>query len=248
MISLLSLLSFGPDGWGDELARGAGLTLLLALCTLPIGLSVGLAMALFRDSKSVTLRAIGNVYVTVFRALPELLTILMVYYGGQLLLRRIAVGLGFSGDIEINGFFAGLISLGVVLGAFSSEVWLGALRGVAKGQREGAYALGLNRVSCFRHVVFPQLLRLALPGLGNNWMALLKETSLVSVIAFSDLLRSTNIAVGVTKQPLFFYFVCCLIYLAMAVASSFVIDWLDHRSRRGLTRAKAWWRRWAISF
>ena len=196
-------------------------------------------MALFRDSRSAILNLIGNTYLTLFRALPELLTILIVYYGGQVLARKIAAALGFSGDIEINGFFAGLVSLGVVLGAFSSEVWLGALRAVPKGQREGAFALGLNRVATFRHVVFPQLLRIALPGLGNNWMSLLKETSLVSVIAFQDLMRMTNIAVGVTKEAFFFYFVCCLLYLAMAVVSSFVIDWLDARTNRGLTRARA---------
>jgi polar amino acid transport system permease protein len=239
MTNPLLLLSWGPDGWGDELARGAGLTILLALCTLPIGLAIGLVVALAKDNDNLVVRAIGNLYTTVFRALPELLTILIIYYGGQITVRRIAVGLGFGGDIEVNGFVAGLISLGVVLGAFSSEVWLGALRAVPKGQREGAFALGLNRYRCFRHVVFPQLLRIALPGLGNNWMALLKDTSLVSVIAFSDLMRVTNVAVGVTKQHFLFYLVCCLIYLMMAIASSFIIDWLETRSRRGLVRARA---------
>jgi polar amino acid transport system permease protein len=239
MLDLLSLLAWGPEGWGDELARGAALTLLLALATLPVGLTIGLAIALARNDGSSMLAATGGIYVTVFRAMPELLTILMIYYGGQTLLRKVALALGFAGDIEVNGFIAGMISLGLVQGAFSSEVWLGALRAIPKGQREGSYALGLNRFDTFRHVTFPQLLRLALPGLGNNWLALLKETSLVSVIAFSDLMRSTNVAVGVTKQPFFFYLVCCLLYLAMAVASSFVIDWLDARAHRGLIGAKA---------
>jgi len=238
-MELLSLLSFGPTGWGDEFLRGAGLTLLLALSTLPVGVGLGLAVALARDSGSPVLRAAGNLYTTVFRALPELLTILLVYYGGQILLRHIARSLGFEGDVEVNGFLTGVISLGAVCAAFSSEVWLGALRSIPKGQREGAAALGLGRLSTFRHVVFPQLLRVALPGLGNNWMALLKETSLVSVIAFSDLMRVTNVAVGVTKEPFFFYLICCLLYLAMAVASSFVLDWLDQRANRGLSRAKA---------
>jgi polar amino acid transport system permease protein len=239
MTAYLTLLSFGPTGWGDELLRGAGLTLLLALATLPLGLAIGLMMALFRDSRSRLLRTIGNVYLTLFRALPELLTILIVYYGGQILARRVALALGFSGDLEINGFLAGLISLAVVLGAFSSEVWLGALRAINRGQREGAHALGLGRVATFRHVIFPQILRIALPGLGNNWMALLKDTSLVSVIAFSDLMRMTNVAVGVTKEAFFFYLVCCLIYLAMALASSLVIERLDGWAHRGLLRSGA---------
>jgi polar amino acid transport system permease protein len=238
LADLFSLLSLGPEGWGDEFLRGAGLTLLLALCTLPVGLAIGLAVALAKDSRSLVLRGLGNVYTTVFRALPELLTILIIYYGGQIMIREAAGALGFPA-FEVNGFVAGLVSLGLVLGAFSSEVLLGALRAVPKGQREGSYALGLGRYRTFRHVIVPQLLRIALPGLGNNWLALLKETSLVSVIAFSELMRVTNIAVGVTKQPFFFYLVCCLLYLAMAVASSFVLDWLEARSRRGLSRAGA---------
>jgi polar amino acid transport system permease protein len=238
LADLFSLLSLGPEGWGDEFLRGAGLTLLLALCTLPVGLAIGLAVALAKDSRSLVLRGIGNVYTTVFRALPELLTILIIYYGGQIMIREVAGALGFPA-FEVNGFVAGLVSLGLVLGAFSSEVLLGALRAIPKGQREGSYALGLGSYRTFRHVIVPQLLRIALPGLGNNWLALLKETSLVSVIAFSELMRVTNIAVGVTKQPFFFYLVCCLFYLAMAVASSFVLDWLEARSRRGLSRAGA---------
>jgi polar amino acid transport system permease protein len=239
MLENLSLLAWGDAGWGDELLRGAALTLTLAVCTLPFGLAIGLGIALAKDSESRVLRAFGNVYTTIFRSLPELLTILIIYFGGQILLREITLALGFEGQIEINGFVAGLFSLGVVLGAFSSEVWLGALRGINKGQREAALALGLTPVKSFRLVVFPQLLRLALPGLGNNWMALLKDTSLVSVIAYSDLLRMTSVAVGVTKQPLFFYFVCCLLYLAMAFASSIVIDWLERRGNRGYRRARA---------
>jgi polar amino acid transport system permease protein len=238
LADVISLLSLGPEGWGDEFLRGAGLTLLLAVCTLPVGLTVGLAVALAKDSRSLLLRGLGNVYTTVFRALPELLTILIIYYGGQIMIRSLAEALGFPA-FEINGFVAGLVSLGLVLGAFSSEVLLGALRAVPKGQREGSYALGLGRYRTFRHVIMPQLLRIALPGLGNNWLALLKETSLVSVIAFSELMRVTNIAVGVTKQPFFFYLVSCLLYLSMAVASSFVLDWLEARSRRGLSRAGA---------
>jgi polar amino acid transport system permease protein len=238
LADLFSLLSLGPEGWGDEFLRGAGLTLLLALCTLPVGLAIGLAVALAKDSRSLVLRGVGNVYTTVFRALPELLTILIIYYGGQIMIREVAGILGFPA-FEVSGFVAGLVSLGLVLGAFSSEVLLGALRAIPKGQREGSYALGLGRYRTFRHVIVPQLLRIALPGLGNNWLALLKETSLVSVIAFSELMRVTNIAVGVTKQPFFFYLICCLLYLAMAVASSFVLDWLEARSRRGLSRAGA---------
>lgn len=235
----LTILSFGPEGWGDELARGAWLTLALALSTLPFGLVIGLIVALAKDSRSMILRGIGNVYTTIFRALPELLTILIIYHGGQALSNRIAAGMGFSGGVEINGFVAGMLALGVVLGAFSSEVWLGGLRGVAKGQREGAHALGLSRFTAFYKVVFPQVLRLSLPGLGNNWLALLKDTALVSVIAFTDLMRITNVAVGFTKRPILFYAICCVLYLLMSTASGFILHWLERRSARGYSRSRA---------
>lgn len=236
MLDLLSLLSFGPDGWGDEIARGALLTIELALATLPVGITIGLLIALAKDSHSPVLRGLGNLYTTVFRGLPELLTLFIVYYGGQMLLTRIANYLVPDANIEVNQFVAGVVALGLVLGAFSSEVLLAAIRAVPRGQKEAASALGLSGWSTFRLVTFPQLWRVALPGLSNNWMVLLKDTSLVSVIAISDLMRQTAIAVGVTKQPFFFYLVACLIYLVFSGVSSAIFTKLENRAARGFKR------------
>ncbi|WP_454684635.1 ABC transporter permease [Ancylobacter moscoviensis] len=236
MLDLLSLLSFGPDGWGDEIARGALLTIELALATLPVGITIGLLIALAKDSHSPVLRGLGNLYTTVFRGLPELLTLFIVYYGGQMLLTRIANYLVPDANIEVNQFVAGVVALGLVLGAFSSEVLLAAIRAVPRGQKEAASALGLSSWSTFRLVTFPQLWRVALPGLSNNWMVLLKDTSLVSVIAISDLMRQTAIAVGVTKQPFFFYLVACLIYLVFSGVSSAIFTKLENRAARGFKR------------
>jgi polar amino acid transport system permease protein len=236
MLDLLRLLSFGPDGWGDEIAQGALLTIELALATLPVGIAIGLMIALAKDSSSAILRGLGNLYTTIFRGLPELLTLFIVYYGGQMLLTRIAGYLVDGANIEVNQFVAGVVALGLVLGAFSSEVLLAAIRAVPKGQKEAAAALGLSGWRTFRLVTFPQLWRVALPGLSNNWMVLLKDTSLVSVIAISDLMRQTAIAVGVTKQPFFFYLVACLIYLVFSGASSAVFGKLEDRAARGFKR------------
>ncbi len=236
MFDFLRLLSFGPDGWGDEIARGALLTIELALVTLPVGIAIGLLVALAKDSKSGVLKMLANGYTTVFRGLPELLTLFIVYYGGQMLLTRLA-GLFVEGaSVEVNQFAAGVVALGLVLGAFSSEVLYAAIRAVPRGQKEAAAALGLSKMRVFRLVTFPQLWRVALPGLSNNWMVLLKDTSLVSVIAISDLMRQTAIAVGVTKQPFFFYFVACLIYLLFSAVSSAVFSRLEARASRGFRR------------
>ncbi|UOK70879.1 ABC transporter permease [Ancylobacter polymorphus] len=236
MLSLLELLSFGPNGWGDEILQGALLTIELALVTLPVGIAIGLAVALAKDSSSRVLRAVGDLYTTVFRGLPELLTLFIVYYGGQMLLTRLAGYLVEGAHIEVNQFVAGVVALGLVLGAFSSEVLLAAIRAVPKGQKEAAHALGLSGWRTFRLITFPQLWRVALPGLSNNWMVLLKDTSLVSVIAISDLMRQTSIAVGVTKQPFFFYLVACLIYLVFSGLSSLVFTALENRASRGFKR------------
>jgi polar amino acid transport system permease protein len=226
----LALLSFGPDGWGDELAAGAWLTLRLALATLPFGLVLGLAVALMRDSGRSVLRIPSNVFTTVFRGLPELLTLLLVYFGGQMLLARI------FGEMEVSAFIAGLVALGLVFAAYASEVFLGALRAVGRGQYEAGQALGLRPPAVFRLIILPQLIRLALPGLANLWLVLLKETSLVSVIALNDLLRQTSVAVRATKEPFLFYLVACLIYLAMSAVSSVGIAGIERWSARGMRR------------
>ena len=232
MEDLLGLFSFGPDGWGDELARGALLTVQLAIVTVPFGLIVGFLIALARQSDKTLLRIFANGFATVFRGLPELLTIFIVYYGGQLLLQKI-VGLVSSAEVSISSFAAGVIALGLVFSAFASEVFLGAFKGIPRGQYDAANALGLGRVATIYCVIFPQFVRLALPGIANLWLNLLKDTALVSVIALNDLMRQTYVAVGATKQPFTFYLAACLIYLAMSIVSSFGISAIERWSERG---------------
>lgn len=232
MADLLPLISVGPAGWGDEIAAGAWLTIRLAVATLPFGLALGFAVALTRRSSSRLARAAGQTYTTVFRGLPELLTLFLIYYGGQMLVQRL-VGLVAERPVEFDAFLAGMIALGLVFAAYASEVFLSAFQGIGRGQWEAAKALGLGRLSTMRLVIAPQLVRLALPGLANLWLILLKDTSLVSVIALDDLLRQTSVAVRVTKEPFFFYAVACLLYLAMSIVSSVGITAIERWSERG---------------
>jgi polar amino acid transport system permease protein len=236
MDNVLTLLSWGPQGWLDELASGAFITISLALATLPFGLVLGLAVALAKRSKSIWLRSVGTIYTTIFRGVPELLTLYVVYFGAQLGMQTAWKAVGLPGNFEMPAFVAGMIALGLVLAAFSSEVWVGALNAIPKGQREGSAALGLSIRQTFRLVVLPQLLRVALPGLGNNWMVLLKETSLVSVIALPDLLFWTGRANVVTKQPFLFFGLACLIYLCFSVVSARGLAVIEARTNRGYVR------------
>lgn len=235
MDELFALLRFGPEGWGDELATGVWLTIRLALATLPLGLVIGFLLALAKNSDEPLLRSAANIYTTIFRGVPELLTLFIVYYGGQIVVGQI-IALFTDTYVEISGFVAGMVALGLVFSAFASEVFLGALRGIGKGQYEAGEALGLTRFKTMRLIIAPQLIRLALPGLSNLWLVLLKDTALVSVIALDDLLRKTNIAVGATKEPFFFYFVACMIYLVMSMISSVGIGRINTWAQKGEVR------------
>jgi polar amino acid transport system permease protein len=232
LAELLGLLAFGSGGWGDELASGLLVTITLAAVTLPVGLALGFLLALAKDSDERSLVRAATIFTTIFRGLPELLTLFIVYYGGQILLQR-AFALFTDAHIEVSSFTAGVVALAVVFSSFASEVFLSAFKGIPRGQYEGAYALGLHGGQAMRLVVLPQLIRLALPGLSNLWLILLKDTSLVSVIALNDLLRNTNVAVGSTKEPFFFYTVACLIYLTLSILSSFGLGAIETWARRG---------------
>jgi polar amino acid transport system permease protein len=225
---LFALLQFGPDGWGDEIAAGAWLTVRLALATLPLGLAIGFLAALARNSRHRWLIALGNIFATIFRGLPELLTLFVVYYGAQASVSALA-RLLFGTTFEISPFLSGMVALGLVLSSYASEVFLSAFEGIPVGQYEGAYALGFRWAQLTRLVILPQLIRLALPGLSNLWLNVMKDTALVSVITLNDLLRQTQVAVSSTKEPFFFYAVACLIYLLMSVISS-----------AGIWRVNAW--------
>jgi polar amino acid transport system permease protein len=216
----LSLLSFGPEGWGDQIASGVLVTVSLALATLPLGLFVGFLISLAKQSEERSLRLAANIYTTIFRGLPELLTLFLVFYGVSLGVQRLVAFFSPGTNVEINAFVAGMVALGVVFSSFASEVFLSAFRAIPRGQYEGGWAIGLTRWQTMRLVVLPQLIRLALPGLSNLWLILLKDTALVSVIGLSDIIRQAGIAARVTKEAFLFFGIACLIYLVLAMISS----------------------------
>ena len=229
---MLTLIGFGPEGWGDEILLGVGVTVSLALATLPFGLLVGFVVALGKQSEEPSLRLASNIYTTIFRGLPELLTLFIVYYGLQILVQNLLASVGYDGAVEINAFFAGMIALGVVFSAYCSEVLLSAFKAIPRGQYEAGYALGLHHGRTMRLIVLPQLIRVALPGLGNLWMALLKDTALVSVIGLPDILRQTGVAARVTKEAFEFYAIACLLFLILAFLSSLVFSAIEGWTKR----------------
>lgn len=233
MDGLMTLLSFGPEGWGDDIAAGVLVTVTLALATLPLGLALGFLVALGKKSEERSLRMACGIYTTIFRGLPELLTLFLVYYGAQIGVQRILQLIGTDITIEISAFAAGMVALGAVFSAYASEVFLSAFKAIPAGQYEGAYAVGLSRWQTMRLVIAPQLIRLALPGLSNLWLILLKETALVSVIGLSDILRQTGVAARVTKEAFLFFSLACLLYLVLALLSSIALGAIERRVSAG---------------
>jgi len=231
-----TILACGDTGWGDEIAAGLKVTVAVALVTLPIGLLIGFMVALGQQSEEKAVRLAAGIYTTIFRGLPELLTLFIIYYGMQILLQSLLAWFGYDGRIEINAFVSGVIALSVVFSSYCSEVLLSAFRAIPKGQYEAGDALGLHSGRTMMLVILPQLVRIALPGLVNLWMILLKDTSYVSIIGLSDIIRQTGVAARVSKEAFFFYFLACLLYLSLAVISSFGINYIERWSRRGETR------------
>lgn len=235
---MLELFSYGDAGWGDELLKGFGVTVALAVVTLPIGIFLGFLIALASMSKNATLRWFGIGYTTVFRGIPELLTLFTVYNGAALILNRIAKYLNpDAGFVELSPFVAGVVSLALVFAAFSAEVLRGGFQALDKGQVEAGLAVGMRRFDVFRRVKLPQVWRFALPGLGNLWVNLVKDTALVSIISLDDLMRMTSVAVGFTKKPFTFFLAACLAYWAVCALSEIAAAKLEARANRGIRRA-----------
>ena len=218
-------------GFGGQILAGAGLTLLVAALSLVFGLMIGGLGAAAKLSKSKRLRAAAEAYTTLVRGVPELLILLLLYFGGTVLLTWIA-----GEYVEVDGFGAGLFALSILCGAYTTEVLRAAIAGVPKGQAEAARALGLGRAQMVRLVLLPQVWRLALPGLGNVWLVLLKDTSLISVVGLEELMRKSAIAAGATREPFTFYAVAAGVYLLFTTISVLGIAALERRARRGLAR------------
>ncbi|WP_137703361.1 ABC transporter permease [Marimonas lutisalis] len=233
-MDLLSLLAFGDTGWGDELARGLMVTLALAFVTAPLALILSFLLAWAKNSNSRLLRGFANGYTTVFRSLPELLTLIIIYYQLQIILNALARLVWADANISLNAFVSGVVALTLVFSALGGEVVRSAYQAVSKGQSEAAMALGLKRRHVFFRVVLPQMWRHCIPAFGNLWLILLKDTSLVSIIAVNDLVRYANRAIATTKEPFFFYTVLAVIFVTLAFLSGQVQRVLERRTSANL--------------
>ena len=223
-------------GFGPALAAGTLMTIKLALTALAIGLVLGLSGALAKTSQNRILSTIGGLYSTIVRGVPELLWVLLMYFGTVNLMRALGQWLGMP-QLELSAFAAGSIALGLCFGAYATEVFRGALLAIPRGHREAGQALGMSRPRIFWRIILPQMWRIALPGLGNLFMILMKDTALVSVIGLEEIMRRSQIAVTATKEPFTFFLVAAFIYLGLTVIAMTAMHFLERRAARGFVRS-----------
>jgi octopine/nopaline transport system permease protein len=235
-LSYFDLVGFGPNGWGFTLLRAAGMTLAVAFCGFLAGAVIGSLIAWAKVAGGVVLRGLADGYTTVLRGIPDLLVIYLFYFGGSAVLGKIGGLFGYDGFIGLPAFATGAIAIGVVSGAYQAEVYRGAYQTVSRGEIEAAKSVGMHRWLMFRRILAPQVLRYAIPGLGNVWQLVLKESALISVTGLVELLRQSNIAAGSTRRPFDFYLTAALLYLLITWVSTILFQRAETYSMRGVRR------------
>ncbi|WP_428943615.1 histidine ABC transporter permease HisQ [Pantoea sp. FN060301] len=223
-------------GYSEVIFKGAVVTLELALSSVLLAVVLGLIGAGAKLSSSRLLRVIFNGYTTLIRGVPDLVLMLLIFYGLQIALNQVTEMLGV-GQFNIDPMAAGIITLGFIYGAYFTETFRGAYMAVPGGQIEAATAFGFTSSQTFRRILFPGMMRYALPGIGNNWQVILKSTALVSLLGLEDVVKATQLAGKSTWQPFYFALVAGVIYLIFTTISNGVLWWLERRYSVGVRRA-----------
>ena len=229
----MELLYFGDNGWGDELFIATLMTIAVSITAMLLGFLFALIFTPLKLSKYKILNLIGNFYTTVIRGVPELLVIYLFFFGGSGAIMYVASIFGYFEYIEINAFITGSFAIGIISGAYSTEVFRGAIQSIDRGQFEASKVLGFNKYIHFFKVIMPQMLRLALPNLSNVWQITLKDTSLISVTGLVEIMRQSYIAAGSTRDPLLFYSFAAVLYLLLTFISMKFLNRLEKNYSRG---------------
>jgi arginine/ornithine transport system permease protein len=224
-------------GYGPAILEGTLLTVEAGLLSLAVAMVLGILGALAKIARSPIVRGIAGVYTTVIRGVPDLVLMLLIFFGGQMLVNQLALTVGYEDYIDINPFIAGVLTIGFIYGAYMTETFRGAILAVPAGQLEAGRAFGMRQGQVFTRILFPQMVRHAIPGFGNNWLVLLKTTALLSVIGLDDMVRKASLAAGATREPFTFYIAVALIYLALTTVSVLLLGWLERRSNLAYRRA-----------
>ena len=221
----------------SQLIDGTYVTIGLALSSLLLSVICGLTGAFLKLSKSRSMQKVGNAYTTLVRGVPDLVLMMLLFYGGQQMINDFGYWTGWWDYIDINQFISGVFTLGFIFGAYMTETFRGAILAIPAGQIEAAIACGMNPTMIFRRVTWPQMVRFALPSFTNNWLVLIKSTALVSVIGLHDLVWNAFSAGRSVRQLFTFMFAVLIVYLLITATSDVALRWLDRKYSAGVRRA-----------
>ena len=236
-MSIIELLGFGSTGWGALLLAATLMTLAVTAVALAIGAVLGTIVAAAKLSGNRVLGFLGNIYTTVFRGVPELLIIYLIYFGGSSAVTAIGQALGYEGFLGLPSFAAGALAVGIISGAYQAEVFRGAYLAISKGELEAASAIGMHSGMRLRRIIMPQVLRYALPGIGNVWQLSLKDSALISVTGLAELMRTSQVAAGSTRQYFLFFIAGGCLYLILTSLSDQVFTRAERRANRSMPAA-----------
>lgn len=226
-----NIVSYSPF-----ILRGVGVTVALSACSIVVAVFLGLAGAMASISRNPAARKIAASYTTIVRGIPDLVFMLLLYNGGQVALNRLGEATGLWSFVELNQFVAGVVAIGIIFGAYISETFRGAYLAIPRGMIEAGVSLGMSRTTLFKRIVWPQLVRYALPGFTNNWLTLMKTTALVSVIGLEDVVYNGFAAGRATREPFTFMLIALAVYLLLTVVSDIGLRALERRYTQGIVR------------
>lgn len=230
-------MGFGPDGWGRDMLMATGVTVAVAFCGFALGAILGCLGAAASFSRFRALRGLAGAYTTVLRGVPDLLVIYLFYFGSSSVISMVATLFGAQGFVGAPAFLTGAAAIGVVSGAYQMQVFRGAVLALPRGEIEAGRAYGMSPFLLFRRIVLPQAARFAIPGGGNVWQLVLKESALISVIGLVELMRQAQIGAGSTRQPFSFYLTAGALYLLITFFSGQGFRLAERRAMRGIRRA-----------
>jgi octopine/nopaline transport system permease protein len=236
-MSYLELMGFGPRGWGLLLLRATLMTVAVSCVAFLLGSVLGALIAWARIQGDRGLRLGAEAYITVLRGIPDLLVIYLLYFGGSAAMSAVGHAFGAQGFVGVNAFAAGAIAVGIISGAYQSEIFRGAFGAIARGELEAARAVGMSGRLLFRRIVVPQTLRFAIPGLGNVWQLALKESALISVVGLTEILRQAQVGAGSTRQPFAFFITAAALYLLLSSVTGWGFRKAEAVGMRGVRRS-----------
>jgi len=228
------------EGWIFAILRGGLITIFVSAASMVFGLCLGTLCGAIKWKRLSPFSYLVDFYTSVVRGVPELLIIYLLFFSSVEFVTQMAAAFGYARDIDsAYPFIVAIFAVGLISGAYSTEVVRGALASIPKGHLEAAHALGLSRRRIFWRIIMPQMLRIAVPGLNNIWQTTIKDTALVSVVGLQELMRAASVGAGSTRQPLLFYLVAALVYFVITLISQFGFDRLEKIFKLDMRRKNA---------